>query len=78
MPLLRASCVREALQTMAIVLSKSSAFGSHAKMNMGSDRLSQRFGVRGRFLNEPEVRHITYGLNLLPILQGLENNLGMI
>ena len=63
-PLLRASCVREALQTIAIVISDSPALNSTAKVKMASDRLPQRFGVSGGFLNEPEVRQIKYGLRL--------------
>ena len=49
LPLLRATCVREASQTIAIVISDNLALNSTAKIKMALDRLSQRFGVRGAF-----------------------------
>ena len=41
LPLLRVSCVREASQTIAIVISDSHALNSTAKVKMALDRLSQ-------------------------------------
>ena len=40
LPLLRASCVRKVSQTIAIVISESSALNSNEKVKMAFDRLS--------------------------------------
>ena len=56
--LLRAACVRTAAQTIDVVISDTPGFKDDTKITMASNRLAQRFGVRGSFLNEPEVRKI--------------------
>ena len=56
--LLRAACVRTAAQTIAVVISDTPGFKDDIKINMILNRLAQRFGVSGGFLNEPEVRKI--------------------
>ena len=56
--LLRAACVRTAAQTIAVVISDTPGFKDNIKINMALNRLAQRFGVSGSFLNEPEVRKI--------------------
>ena len=52
--LLRAPCVRMAAQTVAVVISDTHGFKDDIKTNMALNRLAQRFGVSGGFLNEPE------------------------
>ena len=54
LPLLRAACVRAAAHIIALVISDTPGFDDKAKISMAFDRLSQRFGVRGGFVNEPE------------------------
>ena len=69
--LLRAPCVRQALQTIDIIIFDCPALNSKAKVKMGLDRLSQRFGTRRGFLNEPEVRQIRYSPKLTPTPAGV-------
>ena len=61
LPLLRAACVRAAAHTIAVVISDTPGFDDEAKISMAFDRLSQRFGVRGGFVNKPEIRQIRNG-----------------
>ena len=56
--LLRGGCVRTAAQTIAVVISDTPGFKDDIKINMTLNRLAQRFGVSGGFLNEPEVQKI--------------------
>ena len=58
---MRAACVRAVAHTIAEIISDTSGFDDKAKISMAFDRLSQRFGVRGGFLNEPEIRQIRNG-----------------
>ena len=55
---MRAECVRTAAQTIAVVISDTQGLKDHIKIDMALNRLAQRFGVSGGFLNEPEVRKI--------------------
>ena len=55
LPLLRAACLHTAAQTIAVVISNTPGFDDDAKINMVLNRLSQRFGVHGGFVNKPEV-----------------------
>ena len=59
--LLRAACVRTAAQTIAVIISDTPGFDDDTKISMALDRLAQRFGVPGGFLNEPEVQGIRNG-----------------
>ena len=61
LPLLRAACLHTAVQTIAVVISDTHGFDDDAKINMALNRLSQRFGVHGGFVNEPEVQKIRNG-----------------
>ena len=61
LPLLRAACLHTAAQTIAVVISNIPGFDDDAKINMALNRLSQRFGVHGGFVNEPEVQKIRNG-----------------
>ena len=56
--LLRATCVRTAAQTIAVVISDTPGFKNKIKISMALNRLAQRFGVIGCFLIEPELRKI--------------------
>ena len=56
--LLRAACVRMTAKTIAVVISDLPGFKDDIKINMVLNRLAQRFGVSGGFLNEPEARKI--------------------
>ena len=44
-----------------MVISDIPGFDDEAKISMAFDRLSQRFGVRGGFVNEPEIRQVRNG-----------------
>ena len=61
LPLLHAACVRAAAHTNAVVISDTPGFDDEAKISMAFDWLLQRFGARGGFVNEPEIRHIRNG-----------------
>ena len=61
LPLLRAACLNTAAQTIAVVISDTPGFDDDAKINMALNRLLQRFGVHGGFVNEPEVQKIRNG-----------------
>ena len=61
LPLLRAACVRAAAHTITVVIFDTPGFDDEAKISMAFDPLSQRFGVRGGFVNEPEIRQIRNG-----------------
>ena len=56
--LLRAACVRTAAQTIAYLILDTPGCKDNIKINMALNRLAQRFGVSGGFLNQPEVRKI--------------------
>ena len=58
--LLRASCVRSASQTIAVVISDTPGLKDDVKVNMALNRLRQRFGISGGFLNEPsgKIRNV--------------------
>ena len=58
LPLLRAVCVQAAAQTIAVVVSDTPRFDDEAKISMAFDWLSQKFGVRCGFVNEPEIRRL--------------------
>ena len=49
------------LRPISVVTSDTPAFDDEAKISMAFDRLSQRFGFRGGFVNEPEIRQIRNG-----------------
>ena len=59
--LLRAAYLHTAAQTIAVLISDTPGFDDDAKINMALNRLSQRFGVHGGFVNEPEVQKIRNG-----------------
>ena len=59
------ACVRAAAHTIAVVISDTPGFDDEAKISMAFDRLSQRFGVRGGFVNEPEIRQIKNGPKMI-------------
>ena len=61
LPLLRAACIRAAAHTIVVVISDTPGFDDETKISMAFGRLSQRFGVRGGFVNEPEIRQIRNG-----------------
>ena len=61
LPLLHPACVWAAAHTIAVVISDTPEFHDEAKNSMAFDRLSQRFGVRGGFVNEPEIRQTRNG-----------------
>ena len=58
LPLLRAACSHTTGQTIAVVISDTPGFDDDANINIALNRLSQKFGVHGRFVNEPEVQKI--------------------
>ena len=55
--LLRAACVRTAAQTIAVVMSNTPRFKIDNN-NIALNRLAQRFGVCGGYMNKPEVQKI--------------------
>ena len=61
LPLLRAACLHTAAQTIAVVISDNPRFDNDPKINMALNRLSQRLGVHGGFVNKPEVQKIRNG-----------------
>ena len=77
LPLLRAACVRAAAHTIAVVISDTPGFDDEAKISMAFDRLSQRIGVRGGFVNEPEKRQIRNGPKMTSIRRLCERHLRM-
>ena len=58
LPVLRAACVQAAAHTIAVIISDTPGFGDEAKISVAFDRLSQRFGVQGGFVNEPVITKI--------------------
>ena len=60
--LLQAACARTAAQTIANL---TSGLSEKDKIEMSLERLSQRFGVHGGFLSEPEIRKYRYGNKLV-------------
>ena len=53
--LLQAACVRTAAQIIANLVADIPGLSEEERISMSLERLSQRFGVRGGFLSEPEV-----------------------
>ena len=72
LPILRAACLNAASQIIAVVISDTPGFDDDAKINTALNRLSQRFGAHGGFVNEPEVQKIRNALKLarLRLLRG--------
>ena len=62
---LQAACARTAAQTIANLTSDTPGLSEKDRIGMPSERLSQRFGVRGGFLSEPEIRKSRYGKKLV-------------
>ena len=62
--LLQAACVRTATQIIANLVADTPGLSEEDRISMSLERLSQRFGVRGGFLFEPEVRKYRYGAKL--------------
>ena len=58
--LLRAPCTRIAAQTIANLTSDMLDLSEKDRVKISLERLSQRFGVRGGFLSEPEIRKCHY------------------
>ena len=59
--LLQAACARTAVQTIANLTSDTPGLSEKDRIKMSLERLSQRFGVRGGFLSEPEIWKYRYG-----------------
>ena len=63
--LLQADCARTAAKTIATLTSDTPGLSEKDRIEMSLERLSQRFGVRGEFLSEPEIRKYRYGNKLV-------------
>ena len=63
--LLQAACARTAAQTIANLTSDTPGLSEKDRIEMSLERLSQRLGVRGGFLSEPEIRKYRYGNKLV-------------
>ena len=63
--LLQAACARTAAQTIANLTFDTPGLSEKDRIEMSLERLSQRFGVRGGFLSEPEIRKYRYGNKLV-------------
>ena len=63
--LLQAACARTAAQTIANLTSDTPGLSEKDRIEMSLERLSQRLGVRGGFLSEPEIRKYCYGNKLV-------------
>ena len=61
---LRASCVRTAAQTIAVVISDILGYKYKIKNNTVLKRLAQKFKISGGFLNEPEVQKIRNAIKM--------------
>ena len=62
---LPAVCARTAGQTIANLTSDTPGLSEKDRIEMSLERLSQRFGVRGGFLSELEIRKYRYGKKLI-------------
>ena len=65
--LLQAACTRTAAQTIANLTCDTPGLSEKDRIEMSLERLSQRFGVRGGFLSEPEIRKYRYGNKLMSL-----------
>ena len=63
--LLQADCAETAAKTIATLTSDTPGLSEKDRIEMSLERLSQRFGVRGEFLSEPEIRKYPYGNKLV-------------
>ena len=63
--LLQAACARTAAQAIANLTSDTLGLSEKDRIEMSLEMLSQRFGVRGGFLSEPEIRKHRYGNKLV-------------
>ena len=63
--LLQAACARTAAQTIANLTSDTPGLSEKDRIEMSLERLSQRFGVHGGFLSEPEIMKYRYGNKLV-------------
>ena len=62
--LLGCSCVGLAGQTIANIVADTPGLSEIQRIDMCLELLSQRFGVRGVFFAEPEIRKYRYGAKL--------------
>ena len=59
--LLQAACVGLAGQNISNLVADTPGLSEARRIEMSLERLSQRFGVRGGFYSEPEIRKFWYG-----------------
>ena len=59
--LLQAACVGLAVQNISNLVADTPGLSEARRIEMSLERLSQRFGVRGGFYAEPEIRKFRYG-----------------
>ena len=62
--LLGCSCVGLAGQTIANIVGDTPGLSEIQRIDMCLERLSQRFGVRGGFFAEPEIKKYRYGAKI--------------
>ena len=62
---LQATCARTVAQTIANLTSDTPGLSVKDRIEMSLERLSQKFGVRGWFLSEPEIRKYRCGNKLV-------------
>ena len=61
---LESSCINLALQVIMNIVAGFPGMSEEDRIKMCLDRLEQKFGIRGGFLAEPEVRKICCGSRL--------------